>query len=146
MKGEVIFKDVHHFPDITVLVPQQKSGKSLVVRNLMDDIPKDTEDPREGLKELIHVIANIVVFEGDNPEPETEFDPPIEFRVSYKDEYVEIAGGQLYDLVLAYRARDKWVIISDPSYDYHIFPPSTARVAEVKIWSWIGDPVLAWGK
>jgi hypothetical protein len=49
-------------------------------------------------------------------------------------------------LQLAYWDGSHWVIISDPPHEYHILPPSTGQIAEARIWSWVGDPPLAWGK
>jgi hypothetical protein len=52
----------------------------------------------------------------------------------------------IQQLKLAFWDGSQWVILSDASHEYYILPPSTGQIAEAKIWSWTGDPPLAWGK
>jgi len=139
----------YHFPGISVLVPSQEAEVVALdwgIRN-PDDIPKKSGDFT-----LIRYIANIVLFYKDDLDngiyenPVKKFDPPIEFRIQYNFLDVCKAGCDIHNLKLAYWDGRKWVIISDSSHEYLILPPSTSQVAEAKIWSWIGDPTLAWGK
>jgi len=152
MKEDPKVKKAYHFLGISVLVPMQTEQDSEIValdwRNrIPDDIPEKTDN-----FSLIRYIANIVLFRKDHldreyyEEPIQEFNPPIEFRVHYRFDDVNSTDCDIQQLKLAYWDGQKWVIISDPTHEYHILPPSTAQVAEAKIWSWIGDPALAWGK
>jgi hypothetical protein len=59
---------------------------------------------------------------------------------------LEHVYNDIHQLKLAYWVPDRWVIISDVFHEYQIFQPNFARIAEVKIWSWVGDPTLAWGR
>jgi hypothetical protein len=112
-----------------------------------ENIPEETDNFR-----VIRYIANIALFRVDHAElkyyeePIQEFDPPIEFRVKYLMEDVMRAHCDIYQLKLAYWDLEKWVVISHPAFEYQILPPSTAQIAEAKIWSWVGDPAVAIGK
>ncbi len=150
MRKVVIIKKAYHFPGISVLVPDQIGQTSEIVPidlPIPDNIPEITENFT-----LIRSIANIALFHRDDLEkkyyedPVQEFDPPIEFRVSYSLTDVSQTDCDIQQLKLAYWNLIEWVIISDPSHEYQILPHSTAQVAEAKIWSWLGDPTLAWGK
>ncbi len=149
MKERPTIKTAYHFPEVSVLVPQQLEQAEIVAVDL--PIPEDLPGfPEPHTK--IRNIANIVLFHkaDDNfQEPVKDFNPPIEFRVHYKFEDVKKTDNcDINQLILAYwdDEKRKWVIISDLEHEYQILPPSTAQVAEAKIWSWNGDPTLAWGK
>lgn len=150
MRKDVIIKKAYHFPGISVLVPNQIGQTSEIIPidlPIPDDIPDKTENFT-----LIRFIANIALFHIEHlenkyyDEPVQEFYPPIEFRVSYNLTDVSKTNCDIHQLKLAYWNLIEWVIISDPSHEYQILPHSTAQVAEAKIWSWLGDPTLAWGR
>jgi len=149
MKRRPIEKKAYHFPEVSVLVPDQ--NPEIVAVDWTHLIPEDLPEETEGFI-WIRNIANIVLFRKDDFEfedPVKNFSPPIEFRVHYKFEDVkETDDGDINQLKLAYwdEENEKWVIISDLEHEYQILPPSTAQVAEAKIGSWNGDPTLAWGK
>lgn len=143
---------VYDFPGISVLVPTQiEQCSKIVPLDWRDQIPDDIPNETDRFT-LIRYVANIVLFcedqliEENFESPIQEFNPPIAIRVSYTQDDIEEVDNNLEDLKLAYWDQEKWVIISDPSYEYQILPPSTAQIAEVKIWSWTGDPPLGWGK
>lgn len=149
MSGFGISKEIYHFPGISILVPDQiESDIEIVPINLPIRFPKGFEDL------IIRPIANIALFRWDHieeeyyDEPVQEFNPPIELRVSYNFYDICQVGCNLENLNLYYwdMERKEWVLISDLSHEYQILPPSTAQVAEAKIWSWVGDPTIAWGK
>lgn len=142
----------HHFPGVTVIVPVQTHQESEIVPiDLRDQTPDDIPNETINFK-VIRYIANIVLFRKEDLEreiferPIQNFDPPIEFRVAYNEIDELKVRGAIHNLKLAYWDGEKWVIISDPSHDFQILPPGTAKVAEAKIRSWIGDPPLAWGR
>jgi len=152
MREDAIIKKAYHFPGLTVIVPNQTSQDfEIIPLNLPDEIPDDIPEITENFT-LIRYIANLALFRSDHleakiyEEPVQEFDPPIEFRVNYSLTDVIQSQCEIQRLKLAYWDLEKWVIISDSSHEYQILPPSTAQVAEAKIWSWVGDPALAWGK
>ena len=152
MREDAIIKKAYHFPGLTVLVPNQNSHDfDIIPLNLPDEIPDDIPEITENFT-LIRYIANLALFRSDHleagnyEEPVQEFNPPIEFRVNYSLSDVFESHCEIQRLKLAYWDLEKWVIISDPSHEYQILLPSTAQVAEAKIWSWVGDPALAWGK
>lgn len=149
MSGYGINKKAYHFPGLSILVPDQIENEvEIVPINLPIKLPKGFEDL------IIRPIANIALFRRDHieneyyEEPVPDFDPPIELRVSYNFFDVCQVGCDIYNLNLYYwdLQRKLWVLISDSSHEYQILPPSTAQVAEAKIWSWVGDPTIAWGK
>lgn len=143
-------KIAYHFQGLSVLVP---AGIVPVEFSIPSDIPGIANNFT-----VIRYIANIALYREDElklvlsnkdalPEPITNFqDQPIELRITYKKSDVNLSQGDFHGLKLAYWNTQRWVIISDPAHEYHILPPSTGRVAEVKIELWEGDPTLAWGR
>ena len=148
MEKEIFVKVPYHFPGITVLVPMESE---IVAIDGGSILPNNIQDKTENFT-LIRQIANIVLLTREDYEngrienPVKTFSPPIEFRVGYNFYDLMESNCNINDLKLAYWNGKEWIIISDPQYDYRILPPSTGQVAEVKIWSWVGDPMLAWGK
>ena len=141
----------YDFPGLTVLVQKQGENELVAVLegfNIPDNIPNQE---RDGFT-LIRPIANIVLYDKTDVGrryPIATFDPPIEIRVGYTPSDLEQGKCEFWQLKLAYwdAVHNHWVIISEqPSNEYLIFPPSTGLVAEAKIWDWIGDPPLAWGR
>lgn len=145
MRDTVILKKAYHYTEISVLIPTQVGQKwDLVPVEL--PIPENISS-QQGEFTLIRPIINLEFFmENDREEPVISFNPPIEFRIGYRFDDVKMANCDIQQLKLVYWDGEKWVIISDTAHEYQILPPSTAQVAEVKIWSWLGDPPLAWGK
>jgi hypothetical protein len=149
MEREPILKVPFHFPGMTVLVPKQANLQDLVAVNLGSLIPDTIL--KNGFP-VIRFIANIALitkedFEHGIVNPVKDFDPPIEFRVGYNFLDVRKSEGSIEDLKLAFWNGSEWEIVNDnPIYEYQILPPSTGQVAEFKIWHWIGDPAIAWGK
>ena len=147
-----IIKRAYHFPGLSVIVPDQ-IGRDIGIMpvDLIDRMPEDIFEVTKNFT-LSRYIANLALFRVDHveekyyEEPIQEFDPPIEIRVGYTEEDVTKAEGDIHNLKLAYWDMEKWVIISDPAHEYQILPPSTAQIAEAKIWSWVGDPAVAIGK
>jgi hypothetical protein len=141
-------KVAYDFPGgITVLVPKQR--KRQIVADNKKPIPNGIMD-KPGHFELVSHIANIVLYYKTDYArgkkiPVRNFAPPIEICVAYNSAVLAKVGGDFKNLKLAYWDGRKWVIISGSS-DYHIFPPTTAMLAVVKIHSWAGDPPLAWGR
>ena len=139
----------YHFPGITILVPKQKEFDIVAVDKgtlIPDKIPWKTDSFT-----LIRLIGNIVLIKkADYDQGKVNivktFDPPVEIRVGYSSFDVIQSRGDPQKLKLAYWDGDRWVILNNKSHEYQILPPSTAQVAEAKIWSWAGDPPLAWGK
>lgn len=150
MKEEATKKTAYHFTGVSVLVPEELDSEIVAVsERIPHDIPDNTGEQGEPDSfERIRNIANIVLYERENFDtPVQNFSPPIEFRVHYNFyDLCKTGKCDITDLKLAYWDGEKWVIISDEAHEYQIFPPSTAQVAEAKIWSWVGDPTLAWGK
>ena len=149
MNKEACDKVPYHFHGLTVLVPKQRENE-LVVMDLGSFLPKNLQTRTENFT-LIRIIANMAVFnkadfENRKMEPVKTFDPPIEIRVAYNFYDVMESNSDIRQLKLAFWDGSQWVILSDPAHEYQILPPSTAQVAEAKIWSWTGDPPLAWGR
>ncbi len=152
MRESWVHKEAYHFPGLTVIVPEQNRQQIWIMPvDLSDRFPVEVPE-FTGNFELIRVIANIALFRVDDvergafEEPILEFDPPIEFYISYSLEDLRQAYCEIKRLKLAYWDLEKWVIISEPAYEYQILPLSTGPIAVVKIWDWLGDPPLAWGK
>jgi hypothetical protein len=149
MLKEPFAKIPYHFPGITVLVPKQCENDIVAIEKgslVPNNIPIRTKNFT-----LIRYIANIVLltktdYDMGKMNPVKTFDPPIEIRVGYNFDDIMKSNCEIKNLKLAYWDGDQWVIISNPSHGYHILPPSTGKVAEARIWSWVGDPPLAWGK
>ncbi len=144
-----ITKTHNHFPGITLLLPLQGEREIVVVDkgSLPDNIPDQPDFAQ------IRRIANIAFYYKDDiyhKDPVTTFNPPIEVRVGYNFYDVIQSHADANQLKLAYWDINKsgWVIISDPAsdFDYFMYPPDTGQVAEFKIWTWTGDPPLAWGR
>lgn len=147
-----MIKIPYNFPGITVFVPKQLEEKGEIIAiDQKKLIPKDLPKETRGFK-VIRVIGNIVLYyknDDDNYDPSEaiqNFDPPLEIRVGYTINDVGKNKGNYKRLKLAFWNGEKWVIISDSDHDYHILPPDTAQVAEVKISNWAGDPPIAWGR
>jgi hypothetical protein len=149
MIKEPFAKVPYHFPGITVLVPRQSQNDIVAIdKGILnpDKIPVKT-----GNFSLIRLIGNIVFVNKSDSDlgkmnPVKTFDPPVEFRVGYNFDDVLKSRGDFRKLKLAYWDGSQWVIISDSAHEYQILPPSTGQVAEARIWSWVGDPPLGWGK
>lgn len=147
MSGNAILKIAYHFEGMSLLVPEQAEPIVPYQLPIPDDIPTITEEFR-----LIRFIANVALFSPEHieakyfKEPVQEFYPPLELRVGYHEGDLMQVECAIERLKLAYWDMTQWVIISNPEHEYQILPFSTARVAEAKIWSWLGDPALAWGK
>lgn len=138
-----ISKKSYHFQGITVFVPE-KLNVIPIEEKIPDRINQETE-----IFQMIRLVGNIAFYDPEDKErtrPIKMFDPPIELRIGYNIEDVMKNMCDLDSLKLAYWDGSDWVIISDPAYDYHILPPSTGLVAEVKIRDWAGDPPIAWGR
>jgi hypothetical protein len=155
MRVSGIIKIAHglpEFPDLIVSVPRRIGQEIEIVP--VDMTERETSHFAEETDNftLIRPIANIALFRSDHlaignfEEPVKEFDPPIEFRIKYGDLELEHVDGDVQQLKLAYWVPERWVIISDVFHEYQILPHNFARIAEVKIWSWVGDPTLAWGR
>jgi hypothetical protein len=151
MNKEPLAKVEYHFPGITVLTPLQNGEPpyEIVAVNrgslIPDYIPVETPNFN-----WIRHIANIAVlkkvdYEAGRMIPVQEFNPPIGIRVAYNFHDTMRTNGDIYQLRLAYWDGSQWVIFNEPTHDYHILPPSTGMVAEARIWSWVGDPMVAWG-
>jgi hypothetical protein len=152
MREIEIIKRAYHFPGLSVIVPDQIDREiGIMPVDLTDRMPEDIPEVTDNF-EKIRYVANLALFRVDHAEqkyyeePIQEFDPPIEIRVGYTEEDVSQAKGDFHNLKLAYWDMEKWVILSDPAFEYQILPPSTARILEAKIWSWVGDPAIAVGK
>ena len=149
MRKEPLVKVPYHFPGITVLVPKQNKYDIVAIDKgylFPNNIPIKTD-----YFTLIRHIANIVLltkkdYDEGNMNPVKTFDPPIEIRVGYNFSDAMESNCDFKQLQLAYWDGSHWVIISDPPHEYQILPPSTGQIAEARIWSWVGDPPLAWGK
>lgn len=134
---------VYHFPGTYVLVPTQKNGKEIIAENKGF---LHTHYKRKTTKfESIRRIANIVFYEKGTKNPVTTFDPPIEIRVNYTLNIIKKSKKRKKPLQLAYWDGSDWVIISDEAHQYVIYPSKFRHIAEAKIWSWVGDPPVAWG-
>jgi hypothetical protein len=139
----------YDFPGgITVLVPKQRKRQIVAVDK--KSIPKSIKTETHGFV-LIRHIANIVLYYKTDVTsrkriPIRNFGPPIEICVAYDSTDLNKVDGDINLLKLAYWDGRKWVIISDSSHGFHIFPPATGKIAVVKVRSWAGDPPLAWGK
>jgi hypothetical protein len=141
-------RELYHFPGITVIVPEQK-GDQIIAIDKGSLNPKNFHYNNQFT--LVRHIANIALVKKDDYEQGKitiirTFDPPIEFRVGYNFDDAMKAECGIDRLKLAYWSGTDWVIISNDKYNYLILPPSTGTVAEAKIWSWVGDPPIAWGK
>lgn len=140
-------KRPHHFEKlgVSVILPGQ-TGRDYEINPTILDIE---HPPDKNEFKLIRPIVNLVLFSSDDIEknnPIKKFDPPIELRVNYNSEDLSHVEGDFNQLKLAYWNQEDWVIISDKYHEYLILPPNIAQIAEVKIWSWAGDPTIAWGK
>jgi len=139
-------------PDLMVIVPRRIGQEIEIVPVNMPEGIVENNDKRTENFTWIRSIANFALFRKDHHEmgiydaPIKEFDPPIELRIPYGNLELKHVHNNVSQLKLAYWARDRWVIISDIFHEYQILPPNFAPIAEVKIWSWLGDPTLAWGK
>jgi hypothetical protein len=145
-----VLKTRCHFPGITILLPLQ--GEKEIVAVDKGSIPENIPDQPDIFIQ-IRRIANIALYYKEDvhhQDPVTTFNPPIEVRVGYNFYDVVQSHFDVNQLKLAYwdGSQNCWVIISDPAkdFDYLILPPDTGQVAEFKIWSWTGDPPLAWGR
>ena len=152
MREPEILKNAFHFQGFSVIVPRHVGQPiEILPVDLSDQIPENIVDDPEHFS-LIRVIAKLDLFSVDGyisenyENPIRDFDIPVELRIKYTRKDLRQVGGLHQRLKLAYWNMHEWVIISNPSHEYRIFPPSTAQIAEVKIWSWVGDPTLAWGK
>lgn len=152
MKKSGIIKKAHHLPGLTVLVPRRIGQEiEIVPVDMTEMMPVSYEDRTDNFT-FISEIANIALFRQDHHDqrnyenPIKEFDLPIEFRIPYGELELEHVHNDHDLLKIAYWVPDRWVVISDVFHEYQILPPRIARIAEVKIWSWVGDPTLAWGK
>ena len=135
-------KRAFHFPGVSVLVPEVDEYENIAVR-MIEEIT-DCEEDQEDFS-VIRYIGNIDLFPECDSEKPPKFHQPIELRVRYTT-YDEREAKYYTKLKLAYWDGNTWVIISDDAHEYIIFPPSTARFAELKLLPWLGDPTLAWGK
>jgi hypothetical protein len=149
MNKEFNEKVAHHFHGITVLVPKERDNEIAVI-DMGSYIPH-TMRPKTDDFTVIRHIANIVLadkasYEKGRLEPIMTFNLPIEIRVAYNYYDVMQCDCDINQLKLAFWNGEKWVILSDAAHEYQILPPGTAQVAEAKIWTWAGDPPLAWGK
>lgn len=138
-----MYRIPYHFRGITVFVP-----KELDLIPFEEKMPDRIERETKNFQ-MFRLVGNIAFYgpkDIEHARPIKEFDPPIELRVGYNIEDVMKINCDLESLKLAYWDGSDWVIISEPEYDYHILPPSTAQVAEVKISKWVGDPPIAWGR
>jgi len=149
MFKEPLVKVPYHFPGISVLVSRKSGDDEIVAIDkgslVPDHIPMITDNFR-----LIRYIGNIVLlrradYEAGKIIPVQTFDPPIEFRVGYNFHDIMKSNGDHQQLKLAYWDGHEWVIFNESTHEYYILPPSTGQVAEAKIWSWVGDPMVAWG-
>lgn len=148
MFQEPLVKAPHHFPGITILIPKQRDNEIVAVVKgslIPDKIPSKTENFT-----LIRHVANIVLLTRSDYDrglmnPVKSFDPPVEIRVGYHFQDVMKSNGDFRKLVLAYWDGSQWVALSEKDNEFTILPPETAQVAEAKIWSWVGDPPIAWG-
>jgi hypothetical protein len=149
MDKEPFVKVPYHFHGITFLVPKQYEN-DIVAIDKGSFLPNNIQNKTDNFT-LIRHIANIVLYnkidyDQGKMNPVKTFDPPIEIRAGYKSTDVKQSNGDINKLKLAYWDGRQWVIISDPSHEFHILPSSTGQIAEARIWSWVGDPPLAWGK
>jgi len=143
MAEKGISKKPHHYPGISIFLPDQIDKDSEIV---FKELPKGIANIPKKF-ELIRIIGNIALFpRGSHGKPVVKFDPPIELRISYNSEDLVKVGGEIDKLKLAYWDTKTWVIISDPPHNYQILPPTTAQIAEVTIGEWADDPTLGWGK
>jgi hypothetical protein len=95
----------------------------------------------------IRIVGNICLYRKDDLNtPLQEFKPPLEFRVQYNFFDLIQCNGDINNLKLAYWDGRDWVVVSIDKHDYQILPPSTAQLAEFKIFDWVGDPAIAWGR
>ncbi len=142
-------RDHYDFPGITVIVPEQY-GDQIVAIEKGSINPKDIPN-QPGKFTLIRIVANIALVRRQEYENGIEilvdtFDPPIEIRVGYNFSDAMEYGCDYKQLKLAYLDDKDWVDISDDKHEFLILPPSTGTIAEAKIWTWVGDPPIAWGK
>jgi hypothetical protein len=147
MRKNEIVRRAYHYSGVSIIVPEVMDIVPSELPLLPPvSYPNETDDFR-----LTRIIGNFGLFtrahfdEKYFEDPVQEFDPPIEFRVEYTVEDLRHVNCEIQLLKLAYWDTEKWVIVSTEAYVYLIFPQSTAMVAEFKIWSWLGDPTLAWG-
>ena len=147
MNKNWMVRRAYHFPGVSIIVPDVVGIVASELPLLPPgSYPKETNDFR-----LNRVIGNFGLFTKTHFEkeyfdqPVQDFDYPIEFRVKYTIEDLRYVNCDIYMLKLAYWDTEKWVIVSTEAYEYMIYPESTAMFAEFKIWSWLGDPTLAWG-
>lgn len=148
MKGTPLITVAYHFHGMTVIVPKQK-GNDIVAVDLGSVLPPNIQKQTSNFK-LIRHIANIVLYDKKDYDrgkltPVKDFDPPIEIHVGYRLTDVRKSKGNFRKLKLAYWDGKKWVLLSDPTHQYMIFPRSTRQIAEATIWSWVGDPPIGWG-
>ena len=152
MNQELEGQTVFDFPGVTVIVPSQteRPGKAI-----SKDLPHIKSFPNRSNFTPKRIIANLVILDAAADEKNyttaeviRTFGPPIKIHVGYRiDDLFECARLGT-ELKLAYwdEITKEWVVISTPSNQYRILPPDTAPIAETYIYSWAGDPPLAWGK
>ena len=152
MKHFWIDKKPYHFEKhgISIIVPDQDLGIKIQPKSPPDEIPDEIPEPVTFT--LIRKISTIELFRKEDIErsnyqdPVEQFEPPIELRVGYGQSELDEVEDDIHRLVLAYWNMQEWIIISNKFHEYQILPPSIGQIAEAKIYSWIGDPTIAWGK
>ena len=151
MNNNWMVRKAYHFPGVSIIVPQQRETEISIVAHQLPDMDPDEYKNNPEIFTPKRIIGNFGLFtkadfDGNKfDEPFKTFDFPIEFRVRYTIEDLEQFRRNIYQLKLAYWDTIEWVIVSRDEYEYKIYPASTAMFAEFKIWSWRGDPTLAWG-
>jgi len=93
------------------------------------------------------VINFGLVDEDDENNILTEFDPPIEVKIRYKQKDIETAEEGKGNLRLAYWNGEDWEYFTEEKHGFRLVPnskPGKGGYGYVKISRW-GDPPLAWG-
>ena len=128
--------------EIKVSSELKAKAKKFPLGKKKDYKPKDSKFVAKRL-----VINFGLVDEGDEGNVLTDFDPPIEVKIRYKQKDIEAAEAAKSNLRLAYWNGEDWEYFTEKKHDFKLVPdpkPDKGGYGYVEISRW-GDPPLAWG-
>ncbi len=134
-------QQVYKFLEVTV--PDQGKWVSVVEK----DMPPLSSMPGNANFTPIRLLVNVAVVDYNNLNSViTSFDPPIELELNYTSGVLGENAPIGEALKLAYWDGSTWVVFTKIDNDYTLLQSATGGVAKLKIYSWAGDPPMAWGR
>ena len=130
--------------EVEIKVPKELKAKAkkFPLGKKKDYKSKDSEFVAKRL------VINFGLVDEDNEDNVlTEFNPPIEVKIRYKQKDIESVDEAKSSLRLAYWNGKDWEYFTEKKHDFKLVPDSKADnggYGYVEISQW-GDPPLAWG-